>query len=109
MSLVPCSSGKLLVWDITCLNMFALSYRGYAAHAPGEVAAKAEERKVQKYQVLPASHLFMPLAIETMGALGPRSLVFVKQLGRRIRAQSGERKSTGISFKGSQGQCKKEN
>ena len=32
------------------------------------MAERAEERKVEKYHCLPASHLFCPVAIETLGA-----------------------------------------
>ena len=93
-SLVPWSSGKLLVWDATCPDTFAPSYRAQATLGPGEVAALAEARKEQKYASLPPNHSFTPVAIETMGTFGPRSLAFVKELGRRIRRESGEDKST---------------
>ena len=59
-----------------------------------KVAEKAEDRKAENYQGLPPSHAFTPLAIETMGAVGPRSLAFLKDLGRRIAMESGEPKST---------------
>ena len=47
MSLAPWSSVKLLVWDATCSDTFAPSHRSQATHAPGEVAARAEERIYQ--------------------------------------------------------------
>ena len=53
MSLAPWSSGKLLVWDATCSDTFAPSHRSQATHAPGEVAAIAEERKEAKCISLP--------------------------------------------------------
>ena len=93
MSLAPWSSGKLLVWDATCSDTFAPSHRSQAAHAPGEVAARAEERKEAKYISLPAGHQFVPVAVETMGAMGPRTLLFLKELGKRMRAQTGEARS----------------
>ena len=68
MSLAPWSSGKLLVWDATCSDTFAPSHRSQATHAPGEVAARAEERKEAKYISLLAGHHFVPVAVETMGA-----------------------------------------
>ena len=45
------------------------------------MAALAEDRKVDKYRDLPRSHLFCPLSIETMGAMGPRSLELVREVG----------------------------
>ena len=68
MSLAPWSSGKLLVWDATCSDTFAPSHRSQATHAPGEVAARTDERKEAKYISLPAGHQFVPVAVETMGA-----------------------------------------
>ena len=40
----------------------------------------------KKYQGLPPGHFFTPVAIETLGAIGPKSMVFLRELGRRIRA-----------------------
>ena len=34
-----------------------------------------------------------PVAIETLGAIGPKSMVFLRELGRRIRAVTDEPKS----------------
>ena len=54
------------------------------------MAERAEERKVEKYHCLPASHLFSPVAIETLGAVGPQSLALTKDIGRRIASETGE-------------------
>ena len=48
----------------------------------------------QKGRDLPRSHLFCPLSIETMGAMGPRSLELVREVGRRIALETGEPRST---------------
>ena len=58
-----------------------------------EVAALAEERKVAKYNGLPVTHSFTPVAIETLGAIGPKSLLFLKELGWRARRQSGDERA----------------
>ena len=41
-----------------------------------------------------ALHCFTPVAIETSGVFGPKSLLFVRELGRRIARVTGEVKST---------------
>ena len=87
-------SGCLLVWDVTCPDTFALSYRARATQEPGKVAATAEEWKSEKYRGLPPGHKFSPIAIETLGAIGPKSLALLKDLGCRIRSELGEPKST---------------
>ena len=58
------------------------------------MAALAEDRKVDKYRDLPRSHLFCQLSIETMGAMGPRSLELVREVGGRIAMETGEPRST---------------
>ena len=89
-TVVPWRCGKLLVWDATCPDTFAPSYSSHATLAAGEVAALAEERKVAKYNGLLVTHTFTPVAIETSEAIGPKSLVFLKELGLRARRQSGD-------------------
>ena len=93
-TLAPWSSGCLLIWDATCPDTFAISYRAQATSEAGRVAESAEDRKAEKYRGLPASHSFTPVAIETLGAIGPRSMLFLRDLGRRIALESGEPRST---------------
>ena len=64
--------------------------RGQATSHAGGVASLAEERKAQKYASFDSTHLFTPVAIETAGVIGPKSLVFLKDLGRRLRQETRE-------------------
>ena len=93
-SLVPWKAGKFLVWDATCVDTFAPSYRSLAVHAAGEVASRSEVLKEEKYADLLHTHVFVPVAVESSGVFGPKSLSFVRELGRRLRDQSGEEKSS---------------
>ena len=85
-----------MVWDATCPDTFAASYRAQVTLEAGKVAESAEDRKAARYSSLqlPASHIFTPVAIETLGAVGPVSLSFLKDLGHRIAAEIGESRST---------------
>ena len=56
----------------------------------GDVAALAEQRKLEKYSCFLPSHSVVPVAIESLGAIGPLSLVFLNDLGRKIRQRIGE-------------------
>ena len=90
-TLTPWKSGCLLVWDATCPDTFAPSYRVQATHqGPGKVAAAAEEKKEEKYRCLPPGHYFSPVAIETMGAVGPKSMALLQDVRRRIAEETGE-------------------
>lgn len=93
MSLVPWSSGKPLVWDATCPDTFAASHRSHATHGAGCVAGHAEGKKAEKYAHLAPAYLFQPIAIETTGAIGPQSRVFLHELGRRVALETGEARS----------------
>ena len=93
-TLAPWKSGCLLVWDATCPDTFAPSYRANATQEPGKVAEAAEDRKCGKYRDLPPGHFFSPIAIETLGAIGPKSLTLLKEIGGRIRAETGDPRST---------------
>ena len=70
--LAPWKSGCLVVWDATCPDTFAPSYRAHATQEPGKVAEAAEDRKCEKYMGLPPGHFFSPVAIETLGAIVPK-------------------------------------
>ena len=96
MSLVPWGQGRPLVLDATCPDTFAVSYRSQATSGAELVAALAEEREREavKYSHLAPTYLFTPVAMETMGAIGPESRAFLRELGRRVQLESGEANST---------------
>uniref|UniRef100_A0A1X7VSD8 Uncharacterized protein n=1 Tax=Amphimedon queenslandica TaxID=400682 RepID=A0A1X7VSD8_AMPQE len=89
-NMVPWSSGKPLVWDATCPDTLAPSHESIAVRGPRSVAKAAEMKKWAKYDALHHSYSFAPVAIETLGAIGPMSLKFLRQLRTQIREQSGE-------------------
>ena len=86
--------GKPIVWDATCPDSFAASHRSHAAHGAGCVAGHAERKKSEKYAHLAPTYQFQPVAIETSGAIGPSSRVFIRDLGRRVALETGEVRST---------------
>ena len=85
---------QLIAWDATYRDSFASSYRSSSTHSPGAVADLAEVSKCQKYQHLPPTHCFKPVAFESLSAVGSRTLAFLKDIGRRIRLETGEPKAT---------------
>ena len=97
-TLAPWSSGRPLVWDATCPDTFAPSHRGHATRSAGCVGEQAEGKKAEKYAHLAPAYLFQPVAIETSGAIGSRSRAFLRELGRRVGAQTGEARSTSYLF-----------
>ena len=63
-----------------------------AVATSGAGAVQAEERKCSKYCHLDVSHIFAPVAIETLGTFGPRTIEFLRELGHQLRLATGESK-----------------
>ena len=57
-TLAPWHSGCLLVWDATCPDTLAPSYRAHVTQESGKVAASAEERKCEVPRPPPWSFLY---------------------------------------------------
>ena len=84
---------KIIDLDVIIPDTLASSYCPLVVSKAGAVAARAESLKESKYQQLALLYLFSPLAIESLGAIGPKSWNFLTDLGRRIKRYSGEAKS----------------
>ena len=97
-TVVPWRSGKLLIWDVMCQDIFAPSYSAHATREVGAVAALAEEREVTKYVHLTPVHLFSPIIVETMGVFGPHTKALLKDRGRRLTQTTGEDAATTYLF-----------
>ena len=89
-TVMPWKGGRVLVWDATCPDTFAPSHLQLATREAGAVADQAERRKVAKYIELAATHHFIPVAIESTGVFGPQAHAFFRELGRRIKEETGE-------------------
>ena len=47
-----------------------------------------EDREMRIYQALNATHIFLPIAIETSGVFGGEALAFFKDIGYRMRSKT---------------------
>src|SRR6218665_1311812 len=75
-TLIPWKAGKSLVWDATVIDTLAPSYLTASAAQSGAAAAIAEDRMMQKYHAFLQDHVFIPLALETMGPINTAGLNF---------------------------------
>ena len=82
--------GRALVWDATCPATLANSYQQISVREAGSVAAEAERRKRLKYANLNFSYFFVPVAVETLGVIGPASHAFLRNLAGRVRRATKE-------------------
>ena len=89
-TLCPWKCGRILAWDFTCPDTFSSLHVSLAACEAGNVANEAEHKKKVKYSNLGDQYLFVPLAVETSGSFGSAAMSFIKELGRRIRDNTGD-------------------
>ena len=95
-TLDPWHSGRYLVWDFTCPDTLAPSHLNRSSTAAGSAAVVAEGKKRTKYSELARSgdYLFVPIAIETLGAWGPAAMDICGEIGGRVQRCAGEVRST---------------
>jgi hypothetical protein len=93
MTLVPWSSGKPLVWDVTTADTLAPSYLNRTSKESGAASNFAEEKKIRKYSSLKNSFIFMPAGFETLGSWGTHCIQFIKEISNRITSFTGEKRS----------------
>jgi len=58
------------------------------------IAEHAAARKISKYSSLPASRIFQPLALETLGLINSSGISFLVEVGRRLTDVSGDVRET---------------
>ena len=93
LTVLPWTNGRCMVWDFTCPDTLAASHLNRAVLNAGAVANDSERRKSSKYRSLAALYSFMPVAVETLGALGEEASAFFSDLGHRIAAVTNEPRS----------------
>src|SRR6218665_572889 len=67
LTLIPWRAGRSLVWDATVADTLAASYLANTSTTAGAAAKAAVNRKQAKYQELSNTHVFIQLALETLG------------------------------------------
>src|SRR6218665_492943 len=85
-----------LIWDATIVDTLAPSYLTASATRAGAAAGFAENRKIQKYSALLDTHIFVPVAIETLGPI--KGLEFIADLGRHLTQATGEPRESSFFF-----------
>jgi len=94
MSLTPWKNGRCLAWDFTGPDTQAPRHLNNAVNGPGIVACEAEDKKRVTYANLAPSVCFVPVAVETIGALGAGVVELLHELGSRITESTGECRAT---------------
>ena len=97
-TLIPWKAGRSLIWDATIVDTLAPSYLPASATRAGAAAGIAEDRKIQKYSALLDTHIFVPVAIETLGPINDKGLEFIADLGRHLTQATGEPRESSFFF-----------
>ena len=88
-----------MAWDFTCSDTLAPSHLSKSSKAAGNTAEWAENKKYETYgDSLSDDYHFVPVAVETLGSWGTIGHNFIKDLGKLIRANTKEPRSTSYIF-----------
>jgi len=80
------------------VSTLAQSYLHASGHSAAGAAELAVSRKKAKYSCLPQSFLFVPIALETLGAIALCCLDFLTEVGRRLSAATGDARKMAFLF-----------
>ena len=94
LTLTTWKKGKCLIWDYTCADTLCKTYVNMSSKNPAAAAEMRESAKHTKYKELENDYWFMPICVETLGSWGPEGFKFIKEVGKRVMEETGERKST---------------
>jgi len=88
-----------MAWDFTCPDTLPpISHLKNVVYEPGIVTCEAEDKKRAKYVSLAPSFCFVPVAVETLCALGADTVELLLEHGRRITESTVRRAScNGVS------------
>ena len=97
-TLVPWARGRCMAWDFTSPDTLAASHLSQTSTQAGSAAERAGRLKEQKYSSLLTSHVFIPVAVETLGAWNDEGERLIRELGRRLTAVTGDPREASFLF-----------
>ena len=75
--LVTWQNGRCLTWNTTAVDTLATSYLASTSSHTGSAAEAAAIRKKTKYAAITRTHIFVPVAVETVGPIDVDGLNFL--------------------------------
>ena len=94
LTLVPWQSGRNLTWDVTAVDTLASSYTPTTSVTSYGAAEATATRKRAKYAEIIQSHIFVPIAIATLGPINMDGQRFLDILGERLTYVFGDPRET---------------
>ena len=83
LTLVPCQGGRCLTWA-AIVDTLAFSYVQIGSTASVGSVNAAAARKHAKYDTISATHIFVPVAVETLEPFCDEGLKFISKIGLRL-------------------------
>jgi len=80
------------------LDTLAASYLANTSTTAGAAAEAAATRKQAKYQELSNTHVFIPLALETLGPINNTGIDFISDLARDLTRSTGDPREYSFLF-----------
>ena len=98
LTLIPWQAGRSATWDVTVADTLAASYITNTSRCAAAAAEAAASRKETKYAVISQTHLFFPLAFETLGPINQAGHDFISALGHRIFSVTDDPRETSFLY-----------
>ena len=98
LTLIPWQAGRSATWDVTVADTLAASYVTNTSVCAAAAAEAAASRKEAKYASISQTHLFFPLAFETLGPINQAGQDFISALGRRISTVTDDPRETSFLY-----------
>ena len=97
-TMIPWACGRPLAWDVSVRDTFGISHIGTNSVQSDGAAETAARNKRTKYSDIIATHLFIPVVVETLGALCTSSIEVLTDLDKRISDISSDPRETAFLF-----------
>ena len=81
-----------------CIGNLTPSYVSSASSTPGGAGEAAATRKLSKYATIGQTHIFILVALETMGPINAEGSRFFYELGDRPNSVSGDPRESSFLF-----------
>ena len=80
------------------MDSLASSSISASSSHPGSAAEATATRKSSKYTAITLSHIFVPVAVETLGPVNAKSLRFQDQIDDRLSAVTGDPRESSFLY-----------
>jgi hypothetical protein len=98
LTLIPWREGRCATWDVTVCHTTAASYLEASSTTTASAAEAAAKRKEDKYVDISHTHLFFPIALETLGPINQAGMEFLSLLGHRLSLVTDDPRETSFLF-----------